>query len=314
MAPRLSESNEIVIMNPANRLLLAVGIAVCCEIGCVSSNPRYDNFQSSDLQDSEVTVAYGRPHRFADGLASLVGLPERVLTLHPNVNNHQFSDSTRRHLLSYLEKNDLTDVYVRVNQYDPVGEWRRLRDNERIAPGWKYTVGLLPLTMYTLVPGRIFGGDQYNPFTNSLSINSDISAVALHEAAYARDVRNRSLPGTYVAINELPFLSLWRHAQGIKDVVKYAQQQGDWPTECETYRVVYPMIGMHIASGGFHAVLGNEPLEGMFLTPLLPIGGAIAGHAAGEMAVSRRRHELGLDAADEESSSSIQLASWRQKP
>lgn len=300
-------------MRPFWRGLLAVSLIAWSGVGCAVAPQRLGPSQAVSLAPSDVTIVHGKPNRVADGIGYAVGLPERLLTLHPSVNNHEFSDATRDQLVTYLKRNDLSDVYVRVNQYDPAGEWRRLRENRRIAAGWKYTVGLLPLTMYTLVPGRIFGGDMYNPFTNSLYINSDISAVALHEAAYARDVRQKQFPGTYAAINEVPFVSLWRHTRGVSDVVEYAQNNHDWQMERETYQVVYPMIGIHIASGGLHSVLGSEPLEGMFFAPLLPLGGALAGHAAGEVAIARRRHELGLDALDDTRDETIQLANWQRR-
>lgn len=286
-----------------------MSLVFCCALGCAGSSQYRAQSPADEDLPSDVTIVYGKPHRVADRIGYLIGLPERLLTLHPSVNNHEFSESTREHLLEYLRKQNITDVYVRVNQYDPAGEWRRLRENTRIAPGWKYTVGLLPLTAYALIPGRIFGGDLYNPFTNSLSINSDIASVALHEAAYAKDVRGRRLPGTYAAVNELPFVALWRHANGIQDVIEYAQSEGDWETECETYRVVYPMVGIHMASGGTHAVMGNEPLEGLFFTPLLPLGGALAGHAVGEITIARRRRELDQQTATQSPDSPLQLTS-----
>ncbi len=288
---------------------MSLGLALCCSLGCAGSSQYRAQSPPDDDAASDVTIVYGKPHRLADRIGYVIGLPERMLTLHPSVNNHEFSETTREQLLAYLRKQNITDVYVRVNQYDPAGEWRRLRENSRIAPGWRYTIGLMPLMAYTLIPGRIFGGDLYNPFTNSLYINSDIPSVALHEAAYAKDVRGRRLPGTYAAVNELPFVALWRHANGIQDVIEYAQREDDWETERETYRVVYPIIGIHMAGGGTHAVMGNEPLEGLFFTPLLPLGGALAGHAVGEMAIARRRRELDQQAASQSQAADVDLTS-----
>lgn len=296
-------------VNCSNQMIVVV--LLCGLFGCAAGPNRGVSPRAVSSTD-DVTILYGKPNRLADGIGYAVGLPERLLTLNQSVNNHEFSEATRQRLVNYLKKNNVTDVCVRVNQYDPVGEWHRLTENPHIVPGWKYSVGLLPLAMYTLLPGRIFGGDKYNPYTNSLYINSDVLAVALHEAAYAKDILNSSFPGTYATINEAPFVSLWRHVRGVRDVVTYAQAEGDWDVECETYRSVFPMIGIHIASGGFHSVLGNEPLEGLLVVPLLPLGGAFAGHVAGELAVSRRRRELGLDTPDDTRKSTIQLASWQQ--
>jgi hypothetical protein len=36
---------------------------------------------------------------------------------------------------------------------------------------------------------------------------TDVAAVVLHEAAFAKDVHSRNLPGLYVAINDLPMLT-----------------------------------------------------------------------------------------------------------
>lgn len=51
----------------------------------------------------------------------------------------------------------------------------------------------------------------------------------------------------------------------------------------------------------------------MFIALLLPLGGVLAGHAVGEVAVARRRHELGLDAIDDTRDEAIQFASWRRR-
>ena len=46
-------------------------------------------------------------------------MPGRVLTLNWETNNHYVSHETVEALREYLKENDLTDVYVAVNAYDP---------------------------------------------------------------------------------------------------------------------------------------------------------------------------------------------------
>ena len=104
---------------------------------------------------------------------------------------------------TYAKVNELDGLCVRVNQYAPVDEWKRLTKNDRISPGWRYTVGALSLVGYTLLPGRIIGVDNYNPYTNSVYVYSDVPALAMEAAAYAKDVKHRDLPGTYAAVNAL---------------------------------------------------------------------------------------------------------------
>ena len=268
-----------------NRWIVLAIACWFCGSGCATLPYRYGHNHLPDQDPTqEVEFEYGRPQKVLDGIAWVTGIWSRILPLNSHVNNHSLSNETKAKLIAYLEENDLNDVLVRVNQYDPKGEWRRLRANHRVAPGWRYTAGLLSMAHYTLIPGRVFGGDQYNPFTNTLYLNSDVSAVVLHEAAYAKDVHSRSLPGSYAVFNELPVMSLWRHTFGVNDVLGYARTNDDWTVERETYRVVYPQMGVHSM-----ALTGTfVPFwEGIAFT----VGGAAAGHLTGQIAISQRNKE-----------------------
>ena len=120
----------------------------------------------------------------------------------------------------------------------------RLCENDRIAPFWRYSIGSLTWLGYTVFPNRIFGGDRYNPYTNSLNLSSDVPALVLSEAAYAKDIHSQQHPGAYAAIvNDLPVLSVWRKAKATSDVLGYARVEGDWKTEEQAYHVLYPQIG-----------------------------------------------------------------------
>lgn len=64
-----------------------------------------------------------------------------------------------------------------------------------------------------------------------------------------------------------------------------------------------------MADDGTHAAMGDEPQEGLFFTPLLPVGGALAGHAVGEMTITHRRRELDQQAATQSRDGPLQLTS-----
>src|SRR5258708_22684767 len=196
------------------RMAWLCGIALVLGSGCASSPYRYGRFHPREpdgVAPGPVVVQEGDSHKALDRLGWLTGFPERVLTLNPKASNHHVSPETIEKLRTYLEENDLTDVAVAVNDYDPKGQWRRLSENDRIDPVWRYSVGTLSWVGYTLFPFRVFGGDQYNPFTNSLNITSDVPALVLAEAPYAKDIHWQSLPGPYATITGLPISSLFRH-------------------------------------------------------------------------------------------------------
>jgi len=266
------------------RALWIVGLLMFGSAGCAATPYRFSRFRAADEEPQPVVIEYGEPNKTLDRLGWFFGLPGRILPFDSKVNSHDISPETTQKLVAYLEKNDLTDVYVAVNQYDPKGQWRRLRENERIAPGWKYSTGLFSLLGYTLLPGRVFGGDSYNPFTNSLYVNSDVPAVVLCEAAYAKDVHSRGLPGAYATVNELPFVSLWRHTLAVSDVLGYARVEDDWEVEEQAYHVVYPQIGAHTA-------MAADPFVPLLVSPALGIGGAVVGHTAGRTIAARRTKE-----------------------
>jgi len=158
-----------------------------------------------------------------------------------------------------------------VNQYDPCGEWQRLIENRRIAAPWKYTVGLLKQVKYIFLPGRIFGRDEYNPFTNTLSLYSDIPTLGIAEAAYAKDVNHRRYPGTYASAQMLPLVSLWHETIATNEVKHYATIHAS-PAELREIRhILYARYGIQL--GG--EVVSVLPDGGSVYTVI----GAVAGHS-----------------------------------
>lgn len=301
-------------------MLIVVGYALT-SVGCAATPYRQGRFRDAVASDEpipEVVFVYGKPHKFLDGAAWVVGLPSRILPFHPKVNNHTISPETEEKLQAYLQDNDLTDVLVRVNQYDPAGEWRRLRENTRMAPGWKYSFGAGTLAAYTLLPGRVLGGDMYNPFTNSLYVNSDVAALLITEAAYAKDVHSQSMPGAYAAFNEVPVLTLWRYSKAVNETVAYALHENDWELERETYRTVYPIMGVQAALGGRTAASWATVMP-TITVPIIMVGGAVAGHTVGQTTIAQRERErnaaeveLPANTREDENDSGIRLIGFEE--
>ncbi len=279
--------------------------------GCVTAPYQYGHFApvtGEDDKPADVIVDVGTPNRTLDRIGWVFGLPSRIFPLHAGVNNHHVSDETRDKVAEYLRENDLTDVRVRINHYDPADEWIRLRANRRIAPGWKYTGGVLCHLHYTLLPGRVIGGDWYNPYTNSLYINSDVEALVLHEAAYAKDIHSRSLPGTYTAVNHVPLLWLWRQSVCVNDILSYARKNHNWDVEKQTYHVVFPLIGAHTG-------MSVSPLAPFGFEPLLGLGGALVGHATGRTVSAYRSREFGAsDEAEAEEEAVVRFPARLRSP
>ena len=210
--------------------------------GCQSIHHSH-SISSHPVHHSGVEVRHGCPNAVIDGVGWIVGIPNKLALWDRRADNHAVSPATETALVRYMNHNELNDVLVRVNQYDPLGEWGRLFTNKRIHPGWRFTVGLYNNLEYTLLPGRILGGDWYNPFTNTLNVYSDLPPLVLSRVAYAKDVRNRDHSGFYAATQELPIIGLVHETIANQDVLAYLARHGNPQELREGRRILYPDYG-----------------------------------------------------------------------
>ncbi len=187
----------------------------------------------------------------------------------------------------YLAANGLNDVYIDVRRYEPREHWNRMMQNDRIAPFWKYTIGVLYMARYTLLPSRIMRSDEYSPFTNTLSINSTRPANALFESALAKQYRRQRYLGTYAALQYAPIVPMIHTSQAASDVLTYAHVHEKWGIAHELYPTTYASLGSSIVS----EALFFAPLpEGVpfYTAPLIKIAGMGTGQIAGEWAAEQQ--------------------------
>ena len=246
-------------------------------VGCSATPYQYGrNFHTQDdaaLQPGEKQIERGRSMPVLDALGWVVGVPSKVIMLDHRVNNHDISPETEAKIQEYLAANRLGKVKVRLNEYDPRGEWERLVHNESV--GWpiRYTFGTLNVVGYTLLPGRLLGGDRYNPYTNSISLYSDVPALALYEGGLAKDYAQRQYKGLYAVAYGVPGVGLLcQDAHASADAMGYIRENGSPPEIKEGYRAVCPA----------YAVNATEPFDALTGMPLI-LPAVLAGHMVGQV-------------------------------
>lgn len=227
-------------------------------------------------------VQRGRPQRFVDGVGWVMGIPKKILLWNHRIENHSVSPETEHQIVAFLDAQGLDETCVRINQYDPAGEWQRLRENRRVGAGWRYTMGTWHWLGYTLLPGRVFGGDRYNPYSDSLYVYSDVAPLGMVEGAYARDVKDRTRPGTYAFFQEFPVLCLWHETLATNTTLDYVAQNGSVDDYDRAVHLLYPRYG---------AAAGQSVEAFLPFQPFATLTGAVAGHAAG------RSKSIGRDRA-----------------
>ena len=198
----------------------------------------------------------------------------KLILWNKNVDSHQVSQETIDELMAYLERNDLGDVQVLVNTYKPGLQFKRLFKNREVGAGWRFSLGMLSVAVYTIFPGRFFGGDHYNPYTNTISIYSDDPAIAIHEGGHAKDFNSRRLKGMNAAIYALPGAALYYEAVATSDALSYYKNDCRFKEQKRGYRVLHPAYGTYV--GGFAGTLAGQGFLGMVMALPGYVTGAVA--------------------------------------
>ena len=228
-------------------------------------------------------IERGRPVWLLDTFGSLLSIPKKIILLNTKVDSHRVYRKTEASLQEFLAAHPATrDVKVRINQWTPVGELKRLTQNKRVEWYFRVFPGI-PITLWSSLTGRLLGGDHYNPYTNTINLFSDDSAIALHEAGHAVDFAQNPSPGLYAVGRILPPVELSQEQVASDTAIEYLKEQKDREGELHAYQTLYPAFGTY---GGGQAGL-----------PYGSYIGAGVGHVLG----FRERHErrLGYQALDE---------------
>ena len=266
-------------MESGRRTLCGLGmLAIIFASGCRVLEPRpiavvRNNMPTELIADGEPQIERGKPRTVIDGFGWVWGIPSKLMLWNRNIENHRISPETETLLTEYLETNGLSDVKVRLNQYRPWDDWRRLTRNTSVAWPWRYTFGAVATLGETVVPGRLFGGDHYNPYTGTIHLYGDVPAIAFHEAAHAKDFSNRKYPGTYAAVYILPAVPLWHERIASNDVLSYVLYRDDKRLQRQAYHILYPAYGTYMGDATGYAFP-------RYANPIY-LGGILVGHAMG---------------------------------
>lgn len=267
---------------PRLRWLLLLIVAGGFLGGCASAPYQYGHPDISSERApplaSDEQVVTGRPHRILDASGWIwpSSLLAKLLIWDKDIDSHRISDETVAATVQYLEKNDLDNVLVLVNAYAPGLQWSRLFNNREVGAGWRYTIGIFNVLGYTFMPGRITGGDHYNPYTNTISLFSDEIGVALHEAAHAKDFNRRKYKGLHAALYNLPLAPLYYEAVATRDALSYLQAECQPDELRDTYRLLHPAYGTYLGVAAFSGTPGAYLM-------------AIPGHISGAVGAHRSR-------------------------
>ncbi|MFM7837261.1 MAG: hypothetical protein ACKPJD_36160, partial [Planctomycetaceae bacterium] len=67
-----------------------------------------------------------------DGFGWVWGIPAKLILFDRRVENHRVSEETEAAIAAYLHSKELDSVNVRLNQYRPSADWKRLVANKSV--------------------------------------------------------------------------------------------------------------------------------------------------------------------------------------
>lgn len=228
-------------------------------------------------------ISRGRPIAAVDGLGNFFGLISKLILFNWKVDNHAVSEQTENYLVRYMDSPEsrLEQTHFSLNEYNPGMAFSRLVHNRKVAWPYRALLGFPTTLLDTLLPGRLFAGllngDNYNPFTDTVSIYSDLPVVALHEAGHAHDFNGRKHRGTYALLRIIPFFDLYQEGRATGEAIRFLKAQEENKQEDSAYKVLYPAYGTYVGS--------YIPFPGG------TVAGAMVGHAVGRIkAENKARH------------------------
>lgn len=228
----------------------------------------------------------GRPLPFLDDLARALGLANKALFLSARFEDHLLPAASREGAEAFLREHALSGLCVRFNQYAPLDDLRRLLSNGRVNLLLRLFFGLPQWSATALFPGRVFGGDHYNPWSDTVHLFSGHPGIVLHELGHALDFRRRAWPGLYALTRLVPGLALYQEYLASRYAIEFLRRHGRLDEELDALRVLYPAYSTYV----FGALVELFPSAGVrsFFLPVIALG-----HLLGNEHARRRAAEAG---------------------
>lgn len=230
---------------------------------------------------TDLTISRGTPLALVDTTGNFLSLSNKLLFLSADLDSHYIDEDVERAMHEFAEHHGIEGGHVRINEYAPLDELGRVFSNGRVNILLRLSFGLLGWLSYVLMVNRIFGGDHYNPFADTVNIFSNHKGIALHEMGHLLDFRRRDYPGLYSLLRLIPGVALYQEYLASLYAVQYLDHIGDHDEELRAYRILFPAYSTYVL--GFLAyILPNQVIR----TIAMPF--VVLGHVLGNVMAQKR--------------------------
>ena len=200
---------------------------------------------------AKVEVTRGSSSDLVELVRAFFTIPEKLLLWDRTVGSGELNEDSEQVMRFFLALHHCNDTHVSINEFNPFLISERIGQNNRVSLLSKLTLGVLEVILYTLTPAKLLGGDYYLPIANTIVINSDNLAIALHEAGHAIDTvekdRNGLGAGQYSLMRMLPPIMLYQEIAATRKAITFAESCGEETSIKWCWSLLIPAFGTYIA-------------------------------------------------------------------
>lgn len=231
------------------------------------------------------SISLGQRLPFVDTLGRVFSYANKLIFLNTRFEDHEPDPRVVQALHDFVDEHRLDGLHIRLNEYNPLDDLRRLLMNGRVNLLLRLFFGLPLWLATTLSVGRLFGGDHYNPWSDTVHLFSSHMGIALHETGHALDFRRRRVPGLYALTRYIPGVALYQEYLASRYAVEFMRARGMHEDELRALRILYPAYSTYV----FGALVELFPSAGVrsFLFPAIALG-----HVLGVQHARKREAEL----------------------
>lgn len=270
-------------------------VLACCILalaGCKtafesnSAAGRIDNPGLPETERNQQSMSHDT-HPMLDGLERAIEKTIRPFSRsksHRDPTDDQISAETRDILNEYLARHHVENINIVFNEYNTSASFRRLRNNPHVSSAVRYTAGMATVVGGGIVSNRVIDRNVYNPFTNTLELNSDRPAQILGLVAVARRKQDLNHSDGYAMLSAMPVASSIIHSLGANDAAEFAKEADLWEVEQQAHRDAYK-------HGSRAITMGVMPVAPFYAMPLIAVGGDLTARRLAQRRITRRDQE-----------------------
>ncbi len=192
-------------------------------------------------------------------ISGACNLPLKALYLSLKIGSGP-KQETEDYIKNYVSTSGLQNTTVRINHTSTWKDVKRLFKDKRLKdiPFVSRILIGVPLTLLSGLYTKITRADYYNPMTRTVTVYSDVPAMALHELGHAKNMQEDPLFKNhvtwYTAASYLPPTKLYQEFRASQNAHRALSESERW----QTGRYLVPSFALYV-----------RPLIGLPLIPLM---------------------------------------------